>query len=108
MTAVDAAPAGRASFSWFLPAVVAAGVIAAVVVLALALGPRPDVGPGPSQSPTPSAGATVEELRAVVTGATERLAESAGVQGVQTGWIKEYLASATWFDWRPNGDQVVV
>jgi hypothetical protein len=108
MTAVDAAPVGRAAFSWFLPAAAAAGVVAVVVVLALVLGPGRDVGPAPSPSATPSAGATVEELRAVVTGATERLAESAGVQGVQTGWIEEYLASATWFDWRPNGDQVVV
>jgi len=107
-TAVDATPIGRASFSWLLPAAAAAGVVAFVAILALALGPARDVGPAPSPSPTSSADATVEQLRAAVTAATERLAESAGVQGMQTAWIEEYIASATWFDWRPNGDQVVV
>ena len=108
MTAVDAAPAGRALFSWLLPAAVAAGVVAVVAVLALVLGPGRNVGPAPSPSATPSAGATLGELRAAVTDATERLADAAGVQGAQTAWIEEYVESATWFDWRPSGDQVVV
>lgn len=108
MTAVNAAPADRMSFSWLLPAAAAAGVVAVVAILALVLGPARDIGPAPSPSATPSADATVEQLRSAVTAATERLAESAGVQGVQTEWIEEYVASATWFDWRPNGDQVVI
>jgi len=105
MHAVDAAPVAPARFSWYLPAAAAAGAIAVVAVLALVLGPGRNVGPAPSPS---ASAATIEELQLAVTEATEPLADSAGVQGTQTAWIEEYVESATWFDWRPTGDQVVV
>jgi len=107
MAAIDDAPAAPWRFSAYLPAVMAAGAVAIVVVLALLLGLGRDVGPAPSPSPTTSI-STVEELRAAVTDATEQIAEAPGVQGMHTAWIEQYVASATWFDWRPNGDQVVV
>jgi hypothetical protein len=107
MRAVDDAPIPRSMFSPYLPAVAAAGVVAVIAVLALWLGQGRDVGPAPNPSAT-AAPVSLDELRAAVTESTVRLADSPGVQGVQTAWIEEYLASASWFDWRPNGDQVVV
>ena len=107
MSAVEAAPVARMAFSWFLPAAVAIGVAAVVAVLALVLGPGRNVGPAPTPSASASA-ASVEELQAAVASGFERLAESPGVQGVQTSEIEEYLEAATWFDWRPSGDQVVI
>jgi hypothetical protein len=111
MAAVDRAPMQRSRFSPYLPAFVAVGAVALVAVLAVLLGQARNVGPGPDASPPPSAtaaGETVDQLRAAVTDATQRLADTGAVQGTQMTWIEEYLASATWFDWRSNGDQVVV
>lgn len=110
MGAIDEAPPTRSWFSALLPASAVAGVVAVIALMALLLGQVPDVGLGPSQSaaPSPSAtSATFDELEAAVTAATERLAEGA-VEGRQTFHIEEYLASATWFDWRPGGDHVVI
>lgn len=109
MAAVDAAPSLRSRFAAYLPAAAVAGAVAIVAIVALLLGQSPNVGPGPSPSraPTPHP-ASIEELQAAVTAATERLAEAPGVQGTQTSTIEEYLASAVWFDWRPNGDQLAI
>jgi hypothetical protein len=115
MAAIDEAPPARSWFSAYLPAFVAAGAVAVVAVLALLLGPGRGVGPAPTPSPTPAvstpspAGSvTLGALEAAVTAALDRLADSGGVQGTQTYSIEHYLASATWFDWRPGGEQVVI
>ena len=111
MVAVDAAPPVRSSFSAYLPAVVAAGAVAVVAALALLLGPGRDIGPAPTPSGSPSASATsatLPELEAAVAAATERLAAAPGVQGIHSHTVEGYLASATWFDWRPSGDEVVI
>ncbi len=111
MTAIDAAPAARAWFSAYLPAFAAAGAVVVVALLALLIGPGRNVGPAPTPVRSPSGAATIasaEELEAAVTAAVDALAASDGVRGTHLYSIEHYLASATWFDWRPNGDQVVV
>jgi len=109
MAAIDEAPPARSWFSAQLPALAAAGAVAVLAAVVILLGQNPNVGPGPSPSAEASAtAASVEELEAAVSAATERLAEAPGVEGVHTSMIEEYLGSAGWFDWRPNGDQVVV
>lgn len=112
MAAVETAPARRSWFSAYMPAFAAVGAVAVVALLAALTGPGRDVGPPPKRSPTSSASATEQvtagALEAAVTDALDRLAQAPGVQGSVTSTIEEYVASATWFDWRPNGDQVVV
>lgn len=111
MTAIDSAPPARSAFIRFLPAFVAVGAAAVLMVVAFLLGQGREVGPAPSALASPSASAdevTLAELDAAVTGAVEALAASGGVQGRHVYTIEHYIASATWFDWRPNGDQVVV
>jgi hypothetical protein len=111
IAAVDAAPPTRWRFAAFLPAAAIAGVVALIAIVALLIGPGRDVGPAPQPSaPASSAasGATLDELEAEVASAIEKLASSDGVHGLHTLEIGGYLASATWFDWRPNGDQVVI
>jgi hypothetical protein len=109
MAAVEAAPASRSSFAAFLPAAVAVGVLAVVVIAALILGQDPSVGPGPSdsteQQPSP---ASMEELRDALESAVEALRDSPGVEGVSTASVLDELSGATWFSWRPNGDQAVI
>ena len=109
VAAVDAAPVSRSPFAAFLPAAVAVGVLAVVAIVALILGQEPNVGPGPTESteaqPSP---ASVEELRAALESATEVLREAPGVEGVSTSSVLDELSGATWFSWRPNGDQVVI
>ena len=110
MGAIDEAPPAQSWFSAFLPAAAVAGAVAIIALTALLLGQNPNIGPGPSQSaaPSPSAtNATFAELETAVTAATERLAEGP-VEGRQVFHLEDYLASATWFDWRPSGDQVVI
>jgi hypothetical protein len=109
MAAIDEAPPARSWFSAFLPAAAVAGVVA-IIAMTVLLAQGPNVGPGPSRSPAPlpsAAGATLGELEAAVTAATERLAAGA-VAGRHTSHIEQYLSSVTWFDWRPNGDHVVI
>lgn len=111
MGAVEAAPPSRSTFGRFFPAFAAIGVAAILVALALILDPTRDVGPAPSASVPPSFAADeagLAELEAAVTGAIDALSASGGVQGTHLFTIEHYLASATWFDWRPNGDQVIV
>ena len=111
MAAVDAAPEPRSRFSGYVPAFVAAGAVAVIALLALLVGPGRDVGPAPTPSNTSAptaAPATLDELEAAVTSATNRLASAPAVQGTHTYTIEEYVASATWFDWRPSGEQVVI
>ncbi len=109
MAAVDTAPVSRSPFAALLPAAVAVGAVAIVVTIALILGQDPNVGPGPTEStdaqPSP---ASVEELRAALESATEVLRDAPGVEGMGTSSVLGELSGATWFSWRPNGDQVVV
>ena len=109
MTAIDEAPPARSSFAAFLPAIAIAGAVAVIVALALILGQGPNIGPNPTDSiePVPSA-ATVEELRGAVESGIEVLREAPGVEGVATASVLGELSGATWFSWRPNGDQIVI
>lgn len=85
-----------------IPAV-AATVMIATVLTAIGLGMvQPFVATAPDET------ATMEELDAAVTSAIEALVESPGVEGVQLGYIDEFLSGAVWFDFRPNGDVAVV
>lgn len=111
MAAVDSAPERRSWFSAYMPAFVAAGAVAVVAILALLLGPARDVGPAPTPTGTTApraTSATLAELEAAVTGATERLAAAPAVQGIRTYTIGGFLASASWFDWRSSDEQVVI
>jgi hypothetical protein len=109
MAAIDEAPSARSPFAAFLPAAAIAGAVAIVVALALILGRGPNVGPGPTDSTeAPPSPASVEELRAALEAATEVLRDSPGVEGVSTSSVLDEPSSATWFSWRPNGDQVAI
>lgn len=109
MAAIDEAPPARSPFAAFLPAVAIAGAVAIVVALAIILGQGPNIGPDPTDSIAPSpSSATVEELRTAVESGIEVLREAPGVEGIATTSVFEELSSATWFSWRPNGDQVVI
>jgi hypothetical protein len=109
IAAVDEAPVARSPFAIMLPAAVVAGVGAIVVAVAVLLAQQPNVGPQPDESPAASPSpASIEELRAAVESAVVTLRESRGVEGIGTTSIYDELASAQWFSWRPNGDQVVV
>jgi carboxyl-terminal processing protease len=109
MAGVETAPVSPSPFAAFLPAAVAVSVVAVVAAIALILGQEPNVGPGPTNStePQPSP-ASVEELRVALESATGVLRDAPGVEGVTTAFIFDELGSASWFSWRPNGDQVVV
>jgi hypothetical protein len=104
MMAVATAPPARSWFSAYVPAVAVAGAAAIVAVVAILLGQANEVGPAPTPSPEP---ASVEALQAAVREAVGRLRESP-VEGVVTAHVFGELGSATWFSWRPDGDQVVV
>lgn len=108
MAAIDEAPPARSWFSPFLPAAAVAGVVAIIALMALLLGQNPNVGPGPSPSSDSSPSATLEELEAAVTAATEVLRSHEGVEGIGTSYVFDEVGEASWFTWRANGDQVVV
>ncbi len=109
MAAIDEAQPAPSAFAAFLPAVAIAGAVAVIVALALILGQGPNVGPGPTDSVEPSpAPATVDELRAALESGLEILREEPGVEGTATSSVFAELGSATWFSWRPNGEQVVI
>lgn len=111
MGALDSAPVQPARFSAYLPAFVAVGAAAVVAALALLVGPGRDFGPAPSSSATPSASAsavTIDDLGVALLDAVDVLRAAPGVEGRQQAEIDGTIGSATWFDWRPNGDQVVV
>jgi hypothetical protein len=109
MAAVEAAAAGPSRFVAYLPAAVAVGVVAIVVTIALILGQDPNVRPGPTESveaqPSP---ASIEELRVAIESAIEVLRDAPGVEGIGTYHVFNELCGASWFRWRPDGDQVVV
>ena len=109
MAAIDEAPAARSPFAAFVPAIALAGAAAVFIALALIIGRGPSVGPNPTASvdagPAP---ATSEELRAAVESGLEVLRESPGVEGTSTSSVLGELGAATWFNWRPNGDQIVI
>lgn len=111
MTAIDDAPPARSWASAFLPAAAVAGVVAVVAVMALLLGQGLNVGPGPNESPESTSSAmttTVDDLRTAVTEALEELRSHDGVEGVGTYYVFDAVGGASWFSWRPGGDQVVV
>jgi len=109
VAAVDAAPVSRSPFAALIPAAVAVGVLAVVAIVALILGQEPNVGPGPTESteaqPSP---ASVEELQAAIESGLDMLREAPGVEGIGTSSVLGELSAATWFSWRPNGDQTVI
>lgn len=51
---------------------------------------------------------SVEDLNSAVNAAIDVLAASPAVEGVQESYILDYLASATWFDWRRDGSAIVI
>lgn len=111
MAAVDDAPPRRSWFAAYLPAMAGVAAVAVIAVLALVLGPGRSVGPGPTATPTPTAtstAGTVEDLRTELAAAVQVLREAPGVEGLQTGSLRDVLGGATWFDWRSDGDHVVV
>lgn len=111
MAAVDADPGQRSRFGAALPVLVAAGAATVIFVLALLFGFGRDIGPAPTPFATPSPDAmdvTVEELQQAVAAAVDVLRDSPGVEGTGTSHVLGELGSATWFSWRPGGDQVVV
>jgi carboxyl-terminal processing protease len=109
MAAVETSPVGRSPFAAFLPASVAVGVAAVVTIVALLVSQGPDVGPSVSSTPEASPrAASVGELEAAVTAGVEFLREGGAVEGIGTASVLGELGSATWFSWRPSGDQVVI
>ena len=109
IAAVDEAPMLRSPFAIILPAAALVGAVALIVGLAVLLGQGPNVGPQPDASPDGTTSpASIEDLRAAVESAIVTLRQSPGVEGIGTTSIYGELASAQWFSWRPNGDQVVV
>ena len=109
MAAVDAASESRWSLMAFVPAAAVAAVVAVVVVVGLLIGQGVPVGPAPTPSPEPSrSGASLEDLRAALWTATDVLRQAPGVEGTITTQVFDELAGATWFTWRPGGDQIVV
>lgn len=113
MAAIDDPVPSRSRFAaWSSTAALATGV-AVIAAVALLMGQDPNVGPGPSpatSSPTPSASAepTIDDLGVALFDAVDVLRAAPGVEGRQQVEIAGTIGSVTWFDWRPNGDQVIV
>ena len=108
VAAVDAAPV-RSPFAAFLPAAAVAGALAILVLVAVLVGQGVEIGPSPSDSAQPKrSDATVEELRAAVESGIAALRDTPGVEGRTTASVLGELSNATWFTWRPSGDQAVV
>lgn len=111
MSAVDEAPMARSPFGFSLPVLTGTAFVGVVIAVALSLvlGSGRPVGPAPSAAPsaTTSAG-TVEELEFELAAAVDALRVAPGVRGQQTEALTDALAVAVWFDWRSNGDYVVV
>jgi hypothetical protein len=109
MAAVDARDQARSPFLAGLPGAAIAAVVVVVALAGLLLGQVIRVGPGATPtseaSPTP---ASVEELRSALEAATATLREAPGVEGTMSASIQGELSAATWFRWRPDGDQLVV
>ena len=113
MAALDDPMPSRSWFAAWIPAVAIAAGAAVVAAVTILIGQGPDVGPGPSpatSSPTPSASAepTIDDLGVALLDAVDVLRAAPGVEGRQQVEIAGTIGSATWFDWRPNGDQVIV
>ena len=86
-----------------IPVVAATVVIAtAVTVIGLGLVQPRFFGIAPDDT------VTMEELEAAVDSALEALMEAPGVEGYQEAYVDEYVSGASWFDFRSNGDVVVV
>ncbi len=109
MAAVEAAPPPKSWFASFAPLMGALAAVVALIAVVYAFGPGRPVGPAasPSVSATPVA-ATIEQLEAELDEALDVLREAPGVQGTQSASLGDVLGSATWFEWSPNGDQVVI
>jgi hypothetical protein len=109
MAGVESAPHARSRFAALLPAAVVAAAVAIVAALAIIFGQNPNVGPNPAPSteaaPSP---ASVEELRTALELGLDVLRRAPGVEGVGTSYVLGELHGATWFSWRPSGDQIVI
>jgi hypothetical protein len=106
MDAIQDAPAAPNRFEPYLPAFVAVGATVVLVAAGLVFGQRA-LGPAPSPSERGSV-ATVDEVRSAVSAAVSVLRSAEGVEGTGTYHVFDELGSASWFSWRPSGDQVVV
>ena len=102
------------SRSWFaawIPAVAIAAGVAVIAAAGLLIGQGPNVGPSPASSshaPSSSVEPTIDDLRFALLEAVDVLRAAPGVEGRQQAEIAGWIGSVTWFDWRPNGDQVLV
>jgi hypothetical protein len=113
MAALDDPMPSRSRFAAWVPAVAIAAGAAVVAAVTILIGQGQDVGPGPSpatSAPTPSASAepTIDDLGVALLDAVDVLRAAPGVEGRQQVEIAGTIGSVTWFDWRPNGDQVIV
>jgi hypothetical protein len=109
MAAVEAAPPARSPFAAFLPAAIVAGAVAIIAALAVILGQGPNVGPQSTEAPSAApAPASIVELREALAAGLEALRDAPGVEGRTTASVLGELSGATWFSWRPGGDQVVI
>lgn len=113
MVAIDDPVPSRSRFAAWMPAVAIASGVAMIAAVALLIGQGPNVGPDPSpatSSPTPGASVepTIDDLGVALLDAVDVLQAAPGVEGRQQAEIDGVIGAVTWFDWRPNGDQVVV
>lgn len=113
MSALDDPLPARSPFAAWMPAVAIAAGAAVVAAIALLVNQGANVGPDPSPatgSPTLSASVepTIDDLGVALLDAVDVLRAAAGVEGRQGVEMDGRIGSVTWFDWRPNGDQVVV
>jgi hypothetical protein len=113
MAAIDDPGPSRSPFAAWMPAVAIATGVAVIAAVALFIGQGPNVGPGPSpatNSPTPSASVepTIDDLGVALLDAVDVLRAAPGVEGRQQVEIDGVIGAVTWFDWRANGDQVLV
>ena len=111
MIALDAPAPSRSWFAAWIPAVAIAAGVAVIAAVGLLIGQGPKVGPSPaSNAPAPSAPVepTTDDLRFALLEAVDVLQAAPGVTGRQQVEIDGVIGSASWFDWRPSGDQVFV
>ena len=111
MAALDDPMPSRSRFAPWIPSVAIAAGVAVIAAVGLLIQQGPNVGPSPaSSSPAPreSVEPTVNDLRFALLEAVDVLQAAPGVEGRQQVEIAGTIGSVTWFDWLPNGDQVIV
>lgn len=113
MAAIDAPVPSRSRFAAWMPAAAIAASVTVIAAVALLIGQGPNVGPSLSpatSSPAPSASVepTIDDLGVALLDAVDVLRAAPGVEGREQAEITGAIGAVTWFDWRPNGDQVIV